>query len=151
MRIEPEAIVVKWYYFPIATSKRIPFSTIRRIEAGAMADLDLTETKSWGMGLPRGDDPPLTPGGPTRQDWPWWPCDMKRTFRDYYVVLHLTTWPNCGLTFPAEVHERVLRVLEKAYDAYRQGAAANAAASGSAALSTTGGSSASVATSQQGQ
>jgi hypothetical protein len=103
VRVEADAVVVKWYYFPLATSKRIPYAHVERIESGLRERLDLTETKTWGMAL--------TPV--------WWPCDQGRWAREHYIILRLSTWPSCGLTLPTNDHARVLRILEKAWEAAR--------------------------------
>lgn len=102
MRIEADAVVVKWYYFPMATSKRIKFAHIVKIEDGDYSKLPFTATKMWGMAL--------TPV--------WWPCDMKRPGREHYILLHLNTYPSCGLTLPNDRHAKVLKLLRDAWQDY---------------------------------
>ncbi|KAI9034041.1 hypothetical protein DFJ74DRAFT_762693 [Hyaloraphidium curvatum] len=53
---------IKTYYFPTATSKKIEFSAIERIETVEEAGVDSMGLKNWGMGL---------------SDI-WWSCDMDR-------------------------------------------------------------------------
>ena len=110
--------MVKWYYFPIATNKRISYDKIIGIEAGNVPDLGF-DKKTWGMAL-----------SPV-----WWPCDLERTFRDFYIILRLNSWPDCGLTLPADRHAKVLNILQKAYSSHRSHSAVDATAAGGASSS----------------
>lgn len=78
-------VSIKWYYFPIATEKRIPIESIRSVEYVKQSGTNLFWAKNWGMSL-----------SPV-----WWACDMNRFFlnRNYNVVVDLipATGPNLGL------------------------------------------------------
>ncbi|GMR40549.1 hypothetical protein PMAYCL1PPCAC_10744 [Pristionchus mayeri] len=65
-KIYPDELVITWFYFPTATSKRIDTKQIKGIYYRVQNfSEDVGVTKNWGMSF-----------SPC-----WWACDMKRGFR----------------------------------------------------------------------
>ncbi|KAF8356816.1 hypothetical protein PRIPAC_91811 [Pristionchus pacificus] len=65
-KIYPDELIIPWFYFPTATSKRVDTKKIRGIYYQTQDfKSDIGVTKNWGMSL-----------SPV-----WWACDMKRGFR----------------------------------------------------------------------
>ena len=48
VRITEKYVVIKWYFFPIATSKKIPLSKIQKVER---RNLGFAKYRLWGMDI----------------------------------------------------------------------------------------------------
>eukprot|EP01103_Thecamoeba_quadrilineata_P011007 TRINITY_DN2530_c0_g1_i2.p1 TRINITY_DN2530_c0_g1~~TRINITY_DN2530_c0_g1_i2.p1 ORF type:complete len:117 (-),score=3.31 TRINITY_DN2530_c0_g1_i2:36-386(-) len=55
-------VTIKWYYFPIAASKTIPWNHVLSVHRAEQLNLSILDYKHWGMGLSS----------------IWWACDMNR-------------------------------------------------------------------------
>ncbi len=74
-------LVIHLYYFPYG-NKTIKYKNIRSCELLRMSDLNILQTKGWGMGLSS----------------IWWHCDLSRGGREYYILLDTNKWPKIGIT-----------------------------------------------------
>ena len=87
-------VILKTYYFPFGTSKKIPFEKIERIYTDKEYNLDLLGYKAWGMGMSD----------------VWWAYAMPRTPHNYIIRVR-DAWPRCG--FSVENHSAFSDVLAK--------------------------------------
>ena len=76
-----DRLAIHWYYFPFG-NKTIKYKDIKSCELLRMHDLSTLKIKIWGMALS-----PI-----------WWPCDWRRHFREYYILLDTNQWPKIGIT-----------------------------------------------------
>src|SRR5947209_6241557 len=76
-----DRLVINLYYFPFG-NKTIKYSDIQSCELLRMSDLSVFKRKIWGMAF-----------SPV-----WWHPDMRRHFREYYIILDTNQWPKIGIT-----------------------------------------------------
>ncbi len=76
-----DRLVIHFYYFPFG-DKTIRYDNINSCELLRHEDLSFFQTKSWGMAFSS----------------VWWPSDMRRQWREYYIILSANRWPEIGLT-----------------------------------------------------
>lgn len=102
LKITENEIILYWYYFPSAASKRIRLDKIKSIR---MEERSILSMKHWGMAA----------------DFDvWWNCDMRRGFGrggKWAIIVDSGEWPKVGLA-PGhgnrEVVERVEGILREA-------------------------------------
>ncbi len=70
VRLNDEALTLRWYYFPLATSKRIPYADIRGVDVRPLTWLS-GKGRLWGSAHPRY----------------WLPLDRTRPHKDTALVL----------------------------------------------------------------
>jgi len=87
-------VIIKWYYFPIASSKTIPWKDIHSAAIAFDLDLGILEYKGWGMALS-----PI-----------WWACDLGRTEMES-IVLTTRSWPKSG--FSTRNPGRVIQLIQE--------------------------------------
>lgn len=64
-------VIIKCYYFPIGTSKKIPFKDIAKVE---VRDLGMARMRLWGMDA---------------MAWGYWLAgDIKRCSRDQFIAIY---------------------------------------------------------------
>lgn len=71
--INENEIQIKWYFFPTAGSKIIPFSKIKHVEFGGL-DLLSGQGRLWGMSIGK---------------WGYWFAgDSQRMSRNHFIAIH---------------------------------------------------------------
>jgi hypothetical protein len=79
--VTSEGVAIKWYWFPTAQSKYVPYESLRSVHSMPERTLDMFDSKGWGMGL-----------GKT-----WWACgDLKQ------VAGKLRTRQDCNLVLESD-------------------------------------------------
>jgi hypothetical protein len=76
-----DRLVIHFYYFPFG-DKTIQYNNINSCELLRNEDLSLFKTKSWGMAF----------------SFVWWPLDIHRLWREYYIIIDANQWLKIGLT-----------------------------------------------------
>jgi hypothetical protein len=76
-----DRLVIDLYYFPYG-NKTVKYKNIQSCKLLKMHDLSIFKYKAWGMGLS-----PI-----------WWPSDIRRFWRKYYIILDANQWPQIGIT-----------------------------------------------------
>jgi hypothetical protein len=76
-----DCLVIHLYYFPYG-DKTIKYNDIRSCDLLSHDNLSFFETKTWGMAFS-----PI-----------WWHCDLRRHWRETYIILDANQWPKIGLT-----------------------------------------------------
>lgn len=74
VKVTPESLILKWYYFPYGNAKTIPFGDI---EAFLREPISCVSAKGWGMGMSN----------------VWYACDMQRQFKsdqNHFLSVKLT-------------------------------------------------------------
>ena len=74
-------LVIDLYYFPYG-DKTVKYEDIRSCQLLHLKDLSIWKLKTWGMGFSS----------------VWWPSDIRRLSRKYYIILDTNVWPRIGLT-----------------------------------------------------
>jgi len=98
--VTSDAIIIQWYYFPLGTSKRIPFASIVEFSTDRELQLFDVDYKNWGMGL--------------NNIWWAWGCSRSQFYRDKrkkHLVITTNSWIRKG--FSAENVPAVLLLLKK--------------------------------------
>jgi len=88
--------VIHLYYFPYGY-KTIKYSDIRSCELLRNDDLNLFQTKCWGMAL-----------SPV-----WWHADLRREWREYLIILDANQWPKIGLTMDDHDTIKVYKLIKQ--------------------------------------
>jgi hypothetical protein len=60
-------------------------------------DLSFYQVKTWGMAL-----------SPV-----WWPLDIRRSWREYYIIIDANQWPKIGLTMNDNDTIKVYQLIKK--------------------------------------
>lgn len=93
--LHADHLVIRRYYFPVATAKRIPYARIRAVRDEPLRWLQ-GRYRLWGMDLR-----------------PWWfPLDFARPFKERCIVLDVGATICPAIT--AEDHETALALLREA-------------------------------------
>jgi hypothetical protein len=92
--LDEDGLMLRRYYFPFATSKRIPYSKIQKFDARPMGWLS-GKGRGWGTSNPRY----------------WLPLDMSRARKNTLIVLDLGRWVKPA--FSPDRPERVLQLLRE--------------------------------------
>ncbi len=89
-------LVIDLYYFPYG-DKTIKYKDIKSCKLLKMADLGIFKSKTWGMGLSS----------------IWWPSDIRRLGRKYYIILDINKWPRIGLTMDDDEIVDVYQLIQQ--------------------------------------
>ena len=76
-----DRLVIRFYYFPYG-DKTIEYKNIRSCRLLNEDDLNFFQMKSWGMAFSS----------------IWWPLDLHRSWRKYFIIIDVNQWPKIGLT-----------------------------------------------------
>jgi hypothetical protein len=91
--LDEQGVTLRHYYFPIATSKRVPYDRIRGVEARPMGWLT-GKGRGWGSAHPRY----------------WLPLDASRPRKDTLIVLDIGNYVRPA--FSPDDPDRVLELLQ---------------------------------------
>ena len=102
--VDHRGVHIKWYYFPTANRKFVPFENITQVEAPTGCTGVMRYAKNWGMGLTRAKV--------------WFACDMKmgRTVENA-IILHTGSHWRKG--FSVVNRAEALRVIQEECDRRR--------------------------------
>lgn len=93
---------IKWYFFPTAQSKIVPFSNIKHVEYGGL-DLLSGGGRLWGMSIGK---------------WGYWFAgDAQRMSRNHYIALH--TGSSIKKAFTTENDRQVYELIFKLWKEYQ--------------------------------
>lgn len=90
-----DRLVIPFYYFPYG-DKTIEYKNIRSCDLLDAKQLSFFEVKSWGMAFSS----------------IWWPLDIRRQWRKYYIVIDANQWPRIGLTMDDEQIHQVYKLIK---------------------------------------
>src|SRR5262249_1744221 len=94
VKLDLDGLTIRRYYFPLGTSKRIPYARIKGVQERHMGALT-AHAPLWGSSDLRH----------------WFPLDLRRSQKEEALILEVGTWVSPVIT--PEDPERVLALLQE--------------------------------------
>jgi hypothetical protein len=88
--------VIDLYYFPYG-DKTIKYKDIQSCKLLKLCDLSILKYKTWGMAFSH----------------IWWPSDIRRYSRKYYIILDVNQWLKIGLTMDDKDITDVYKLIQQ--------------------------------------